>query len=312
MISRRTFFKLMSLVGPSGVAGSGYAYAETLTERVKTHRVTPPGWPSGLRLRVAIIADLHACNPWMAEERVRAIVRQINALKPDVVLLLGDYVVSTGIRKYSTPVSYGAWASALAGLSAPFGVHAVLGNHDWWADIDVQRRRRGPVPSRIALEAAGIPVYENDAVRLEKDGQAFWIAGLGDQWAFWPRPEDNDEFVRTRKKDYTGVDDMEGTLREVTDDAPVILMAHEPDVFPTVPKRVSLTLSGHTHGGQFRLFGYSPFVPSKFGTRYIYGHIVEENRHLVVSGGLGVSGIPMRLGSASEITVVELGSGSGV
>lgn len=93
----------------------------------------------------------------------------------------------------------------------------------------------------------------------------------------------------------------------MTDDAPLILMAHEPDVFPRVPSRVSLTLSGHTHGGQVRLFGYSPMVPSAYGNRYAYGHVVEDGRHLCVSGGLGCSIAPIRFGSPPEIMVVELG-----
>ena len=75
----------------------------------------------------------------------------------------------------------------------------------------------------------------------------------------------------------------------MTDGSPIILLAHEPDIFPDVPGRVSLTLSGHTHGGQVRLFGYSPVVPSRFGNRYAYGHVVEDDRHLIVSGGLGFS-----------------------
>ncbi len=112
------------------------------------------------------------------------------------------------------------------------------------------------------------------------------------------------------KRDYTGVDDLAGTLRQVTDDAPVILMAHEPDIFPDVPARVALTLSGHTHGGQVRFAGFAPIVPSKFGRRYAYGHIVEGGRNLVVSGGLGLSGLPLRFGSPPEIVVVELGAGS--
>ena len=87
---------------------------------------------------------------------------------------------------------------------------------------------------------------------------------------------------------------------------PVVMMAHEPDVFPTVPERVALTLSGHTHGGQVRLFGWSPVVPSKFGNRYAYGHVREDGRDLVVSGGIGCSILPVRLGVTPEITVVEM------
>jgi len=96
------------------------------------------------------------------------------------------------------------------------------------------------------------------------------------------------------------------TLALATDDAPIVLMAHEPDIFPRVPDRVALTVCGHTHGGQVRLIGYAPIVPSKFGDRYVYGHIVEEGRNLVVSGGLGCSGLPLRFGSPPEIVMIEL------
>jgi len=79
------------------------------------------------------------------------------------------------------------------------------------------------------------------------------------------------------------------------------------DIFADVPERVALTLSGHTHGGQVRLFGYSPVVPSRFGNRYAYGHVVEGGRDLIVSGGLGFSGLPVRFGVRPEILSIELG-----
>jgi uncharacterized protein len=145
-------------------------------------------------------------------------------------------------------------------------------------------------------------------VRLEKDGKAFWLAGLGDQWAFWPRPEDYDSFKQRGKIHYTGIDDLAKTLAGIPENNAIVLMAHEPDIFPKIPKRVSLTVSGHTHGGQIRIFGYAPIVPSRFKQRYVYGHIVEEERHLIVSGGLGCSGLPVRVGSRPEIVLVELGS----
>jgi predicted MPP superfamily phosphohydrolase len=144
------------------------------------------------------------------------------------------------------------------------------------------------------LAAAGIPVLENEAVRLTKDGQAFWLLGLGDQLAIWGRTK-------------RGVDDLPGTLAQLTDAAPAILLAHEPDIFARVPDRVALTLSGHTHGGQVRLAGYSPMVPSRFGNRYAYGHVVENGRHLIVSGGLGTSIMPVRFGVPPEIVLIQLG-----
>ena len=118
-----------------------------------------------------------------------------------------------------------------------------------------------------------------------------WVAGLGDQCAV--------------------VDDIAGTMLHITDDAPVILMAHEPDIFAEMSDmahRVSLTVCGHTHGGQVRLVNYAPIVPSRHGARFTYGHIVEEGRHLVVSAGLGCSGLPIRFGAPPEIVIIEVGS----
>ena len=87
----------------------------------------------------------------------------------------------------------------------------------------------------------------------------------------------------------------------------MILLAHEPDIFPEVPPRVALTLSGHTHGGQIRVLGYAPVIPSRYRGRYAYGHIIERNRHLIVSGGLGCSIAPVRIGMPPEIVLVEVG-----
>ncbi|MEQ1672120.1 MAG: metallophosphoesterase [Hyphomicrobium sp.] len=307
MISRRDLLKALAVLGFSGTAFGGYAVAESLRQRVTRYAISPPGWTPGLKLRIAVLADMHICEPWMSLERVEAIVAQTNALGADAILLLGDYVVGHRLGKFSRPVAVQDWAKPLGQLKAPLGVHAVLGNHDWWDEYEVQVRRSGPTRAGLALQAVGIPVYENKAVRLVKDGRPFWIAGLGDQWAFWPDADDYDSMKRRAGVRYTGVDDLPATLAQVTDDAPVILMAHEPDVFPGVPGRVSLTLSGHTHGGQLRVFGYSPVVPSLFGNRYAYGHVVEDARHLIVSGGLGCSAMPVRLGSPPEIVVVELG-----
>ena len=305
MISRRDLLKGV-LAFSAGTAGlGGYAVAEPWRLNVTRYAFTPPNWPTGLKLRCAVLADIHACEPWMGALRIRQIVARTNALAPDVTLLMGDYVAGRRLSRLSSPVAPQDWAQALGQLRAPLGVHAVLGNHDWWHDIQVQLRRRGPVPVGLALEAVGIPVYENKAVRLVKDGHPFWLAGLGDQWAFYPK---NTLRPAYRIREYEGIDDLPGTLAQVTDDAPVILMAHEPDIFPDVPSRVALTISGHTHGGQISLAGYTPVVPSRFGSRYVYGHIVEGGRNLLVSGGLGCSGVPIRFGRPPEIVVIELGS----
>jgi predicted MPP superfamily phosphohydrolase len=198
----------------------------------------------------------------------------------------------------------GEWAPLLAGLKAPLGVHAILGNHDWWEDKTVQRDGRGPTRARRALEAAGIPVYENDVARLTKAGRPFWLAGLGDQLAYFPAR-------RFRPVSRIGVDDLTATLAKVKDDAPIILLAHEPDVAIRVPSRVALQLSGHTHGGQVRLFGWSPVVPSRYGNRFAYGH-TRASCDVVVSGGLGCSIMPFRLGVPPEIVLVILGGSNPV
>jgi hypothetical protein len=305
LITRRQILKGIAAAGVGSMSLGGYALAEPFRLRVKRYGISPPDWPKDLDLRVAVIADLHACEPWMPVERIRQIVARTNALSPDVVLLLGDYVLGMSRRLAGKPVPHAAWAGALGALKAPLGVHAVLGNHDWWDDPEVQKRRSGPIKAQTVLEDVGIKVYQNEALRVAKNGQPLWLAGLGDQWAFWATAAEWSE-IRPQGRMYVGVDDLSGTLAKVTDDAPVILMAHEPDIFPEVPARVALTVSGHTHGGQVRIAGYAPRVPSRYGQRYVYGHIVEEGRNLVVSAGLGCSTLPIRFGAPPEIVMVEL------
>jgi uncharacterized protein len=305
LLTRRVVLRgLGASVAAGGLLGSyGVATAE-LGHRVTSYAVTPPRWPKGFKLRLAVITDLHACEPWMGAERIAQIVAETNTLGADIILLLGDYAAGRALSRLTTrAMPDDIWASALAKLKAPLGVHAVLGNHDWWSDPAAMRARRGPTAAHRALAAAGISTYENQAIRLAYKGEAFWLAGLGDQWAFWGRRTVAAGTVIR----YTGVDDLDGTLAQVTDAAPVILMAHEPDIFPRVPARVALTLSGHTHGGQIQLAGFAPVVPSRYGRRFLYGHIVESGRDLIVSAGLGCGAIPVRIGATPEIVTVDLG-----
>ena len=298
MISRRQFFRFISGLSALGVSTTAYGFSEpALRLRVTRYDIQPPRWPADFQLTIAAVADLHACDPWMSLAHIQTIVERTNALNADIIVLLGDYVA--GHRHVTRHIPANEWASVLAGLKAPLGVHAILGNHDWWEDKTVQREGRGLTVARRALEAAGIPVYENDARRLSKGGRSFWLAGLGDQLAFMPAR-------RFRPVRRIGVDDLAATLAKVTDDAPVVLLAHEPDVAMRVPERVALQLSGHTHGGQVRLFGWSPVVPSRYGNRLAYGH-ARTNCDVVVSGGLGCSFMPFRLGVPPEIVLVTLG-----
>jgi len=296
MISRRHFLRGFSGLGIAGVSTAAYGFSEPeLQLQVTRYQISPPRWPADFNLKIAVIADVHACDPWMSLDRIQEIVEHTNALQADIIVLLGDYVA--GHRHVTRFIPANEWASALAGLKAPLGVHAVLGNHDYWDDHTVQHNGQGTTVARRALEAAGIPVYENDVQRLSKAGRSFWLAGLGDQLAYAPAR-------RFRPMKRVGVDDLGATLGKVTDDAPVILLAHEPDVARRVPSRVALQLSGHTHGGQVRLMGWSPVSPS--GQHLAYGHI-RMNSDIVVSGGLGCSIIPFRLGVPPEIVQVTLG-----
>ena len=173
-------------------------------------------------------------------------------------------------------------AEELRALRAPLGVYAVLGNHDWWFDGGRVAR---------ALGGAGLKVLENEAVKVESSGRAFWLGGVADLWTRRP--------------------DVPGTLRQVTSDDPVVLFTHNPDIFPDVPARVSLTVAGHTHGGQVNLpLVGRPVVPSRFGQRYAMGHVVEGGRHLFVSGGVGTSIIPVRFRVPPEIVILKLGPGT--
>jgi len=297
MISRRQFLRFSGGLSALGASTAAYGFGEPLLRlRVARYDITPPKWPANLQLKIAVIADLHACDPWMSLDRIEGIVERTNALNADVIVMLGDYVA--GHRRVTRTIPANEWAPVLAGLKAPLGVHAILGNHDWWEDKTAQREGQGPTVARRALEAAGIPVYENDAQRLTKDGRPFWLAGLGDQLAYVPAR-------RFRPVRRIGVDDLAATLAKVTDTAPVILLAHEPDVAVRVPARVALQLSGHTHGGQVRLLGWSPVSPS--GPKLVYGHI-RMNCDIVISGGLGCSIMPFRIGVPPEIVLVTLGT----
>lgn len=290
-ISRRTLIK--GGIGAAGLAGlvvpgtTAYAAAEAAHDLVITdYRLTPPGWPKGQKLTISVIADLHAGGPNMTVERIAQVVDAANALKSDLVVLLGDFFATH--RFVTEHVAPPVWAGELARLKAPLGTYAIYGNHDWWFDITGTRK---------ALDHVGIPAMQNEVMHLGAPGRRFWLAGLGDQLAHYIAPGR-----------FRGVDDLAGTLEHVTTDDPVILLVHEPDIFTKVPKRVSLTLAGHTHGGQIRPPLVPPFwTPSEYGARFAYGHIVERGRHLIVSGGLGCSKVPLRLGVPPEIVRVTLG-----
>jgi predicted MPP superfamily phosphohydrolase len=243
---------------------------------VRRQELTLPRWPAPLDgQRVGVMTDLHAGMPHAGLDAIERAADTLAAEQPDVVCLLGDFIDRRAL--FARPVNAEALATRLAPLAAaPRGLYAVLGNHDWYAGA----RRIGD-----ALEGAGVMVLEDSAAPAGDGG--LWVAGTGD--------------LRVRGGR------VERALMPVPEDAPVLLLSHDPDVFPYVPARVSLTLSGHTHGGQVGVpLVRRLFVPSHYGERYVAGHIEEDGRHVYVSSGVGTSGLPVRLLRPPEVVILTL------
>jgi predicted MPP superfamily phosphohydrolase len=266
-----------SLAAAGVVAGAGLAvYAGWVEPRrlvVRELDLALPHWPATLAgLRAGVMSDLHAGVPHAGLDAIRRAVDELNAGEPDVHLLLVDYLDAS--QKWRRPLAPERVADELARLRSPRGTVAVIGNHDWRNSGDRMWR---------ALEAVGITVLEDRAVNLGD----FWVAGLAD--------------LRHRRPD------IGKALQEVPRDSPVLMLSHDPDLFPGVPTRVSLTLSGHTHGGQVAIpFLRRPMLPSYYGERYARGHIVEHGRHLLVTSGVGTSGLPIRFFAPPEVYVLTL------
>jgi predicted MPP superfamily phosphohydrolase len=243
---------------------------------VRHPRMELPGWPS--EMRIAILSDLHIGSPHVGLDKLQRIVEKTNAENPALVVLLGDFVIGgpnggRGIRGGNF-VEPEQTAAELKKLRAPLGIYAVLGNHDWW--YDGQRVRK-------ALTDAGIPVLENQAVHIGH----IWLGGIADYWTREP--------------------DVAGTLAQVTGDVdnsdPVVLITHNPDIFPEVPARVSLLLAAHTHGGQVNLPLIGRLVTTS-SLGYVAGEYVEKGRHLFVTTGIGTSILPVRFGVPPEIVIL--------
>lgn len=272
---------LLAVAATTSLAGAALLAWAVIVEPgrlvVRETRVLSTRWPSDRPpLRIAVLTDLHVGSFRNGLERLDEVVARTNAERPDLVVLLGDFVIhGVMLGRFVEPE---ATARRLAGLRAPYGIVAVLGNHDWWMD--------GP-RIRGDLERAGIRVLENDATPIADGPRRFWVAGVAD---LWTRPVS-----------------IARALSGVPAGEPVILLTHSPDVFPEVPERVALTLAGHTHGGQVALpiLG-RPIVPSRYGQRYVYGLVVEDGRALFVSPGIGTSLLPVRFRVPPEISIVTL------
>jgi predicted MPP superfamily phosphohydrolase len=269
----RRFFLFLLLIG-FALVGWGYwtAIADPV---VRETEVALADWPRGAPpVRAVLISDVHVAGPDMPPSRLARIVDQIRALRPDLVLIAGDLVSDKRLatRTYRLREAI----APLARLRPRLGTFAVLGNHDHW---------RNAAEARAALRTAGIVVLDNSAARAG----ALTVGGLDDA--------------------YTGHDDLSATLAAMRRaGAPMILLSHSPDPFPSVPGEVKLMLAGHTHCGQIRL----PLIGavstmSDHGERYACGRIDEGGRTLIVSAGLGTSIMPLRLGARPDLWLVTIG-----
>ena len=249
--------------------------------RLVVHRetITIAKWPRELDgLKIAVLSDIHAGGWLIDEEKLGLIVERTNQLQPELIVILGDYMV--GESSTSQTMDPPVFASVLKDFRPTLGVYSVLGNHDWW--WDGPRVRRG-------LEANSIKVLDDEVVEVKARGSSVWLAGLAD---LWTRPQR-----------------IEQTISRIPEGAPVIALTHNPDIFPRLPQRVQLLLAGHTHGGQIRFPIIGMVVePSRVGAHYARGHVFEDNHHLFVTTGIGTSILPLRFGVPPEIVLLTLKS----
>ncbi|WP_426010845.1 metallophosphoesterase [Caulobacter sp. DWR2-3-1b2] len=238
---------------------------------------------TGPPVRLGLISDTHVAAPHVDPARVARVVARMNAQHPDVVLLLGDYAGShesaaTRAAPQRSEILRGI--SAFQGLNPRLGVYAVLGNHDWWYDGGATEQ---------ALVRAGAHVLENRALRVARTKGPFWVAGLADLDSKRATPS------------------YPVAMANVPTSEPVVVMSHWPDPFAQAPDRVALTVAGHTHCGQVNLPVMGRLVHASQASRqWGCGAYVDRGRNLFVTGGVGVSILPVRFRAPPEIVVVTL------
>ncbi|HEX8223652.1 MAG TPA: metallophosphoesterase [Allosphingosinicella sp.] len=272
----RILQRLFLFLAVAGAALLAWSYWTAVSDpKVRNARVAVAGWPSGTPpLRLVLISDVHVGGPDMPPARLARIVDRINRLAPDIVLIAGDLV--TDKRLATRHYSHDEAVAPLAGLRPRLATVAVLGNHDHWRDAAAARR---------ALARAGIELLENEAVQVGPVA----VGGLDD--------------------DFTDRADLPATLAALRRlQGPKLILSHSPDPFADPAPDVFLMLAGHTHCGQVAPPLIGPLsTMSEYGRRYACGLVREGGRTLVVTAGLGTSGIPLRLGAVPDMWLVEVG-----
>jgi hypothetical protein len=246
--------------------------------------------------KVVAISDIHGGSNGASEAKLKELVERANALDPDLILLIGDFVSSSLNDRKAIKMPVEAVASNLKGFRARDGVFAVLGNQDDAYD---------PQSVRVNLEKAGITVLENEAVRVERSGRYVDILGMPDGL----------HIELDAPEAYYGP--AVNALRKLgPEKGNVILFTHNPDSIDYIaggvstPTDVGLFLAGHTHGGQISLPFVGPPVVlgSSFGQRFAKGFVRDEvyKTDMFITSGIGTSVLPFRLGVPPEISVLHL------
>lgn len=228
-------------------------------------------------LKIAVLSDLHIGTIYIDEKKIEKIISLTNLENPDIIFILGDLDSRSIAYSYKNKSHI---INQFKKLSSKYGTYAIYGNHDF-------------IPANIVepiLQKSKIPLIVDNFVKISDKTREFYVVGLNDKWG-----------NNSQKS-------IDNVISEIPEKSAVILLVHNPDVFPLVPQRVNLTLSGHNHGGQI----YLPllgglFVPSKYNQRYIKGHIAENGKHLYVSSGIG-NMAPVRFGNIPEINILTLRS----
>ncbi len=272
-MNRRRFFKRAAWSGVGlGMAGAVYPFVEAKWCRVTRRTITVPRLPATfLGTTVAILADVHH-GPFVPLAYVRHVVAMTNALEPDLVLMVGDYVHRS--ERYIAP-----GIAALGQLRAPLGRYAVRGNHDNWESEPL---------SRDALAEEKIPDLNNTGVWLVHGRDRLRVCGVGDLW--------------------TDRQDLSAALGDTNHDETALVMSHNPDFVESIrDPRVGLVLSGHTHGGQVVVPGYgAPIVPSAYGQKYLHGLVQGPSAQVFVSRGVGTVTPPARFLCRPEVVLITL------
>lgn len=282
---------VLAVVAVGGVL-LAYAYFVEPRRLVVNHAdLKVKNWnPAFNNLKIVAVSDIHGGSNGVDEAKIREVVRRINEQNADLVVLLGDYVSQRkGQTDLRMPVD--VIAANLRGITAKYGVFAVLGNHDVWF---------GGANVASNLRAQGIKVLENEVVVIEQpSGAKLRILGL------------KDHITMRDWKSFSA--DAKAVLAATENQGDVLILEHSPDVLPAVTgdlsisKDARLMLAGHTHGGQvwFPILG-SLIVPSSYGQKYAFGHIRENDLDLFVTTGIGESVLPIRFLIPPEIAVLNV------